>query len=244
MGSSSQNLDLGPIVEETRQCSAIRRPSGLENSFGSVPSLCDPGLTLQCLWHSNLHGAQQDCWDHVITCATKLIPSKQQSLLVTPVEGRAGMLYLETRFRDRTVAEVCLTEVWCTPLCVLRLRLPWKTSVASKGVSVDKKHVICCIIQRCGRRVGSNLSQIVWVDCTLTLKPEAKDKILYLDSSVSVGEILLLLCARCNPFSVHQRQCCGWLIKLHFLFRRNIHPLEASLSSISCAWSLSSIFPA
>lgn len=40
----------------------------------------------------------------------------------------------------------------------------------------------------------------MWVDRTLALEPEAKDRMLHPDPSVSGGEVLLFLGARCNPF--------------------------------------------
>lgn len=67
---------------------------------------------------------------------------------VTPCDsfGKTGMLYLETRFRDRGQQPKFAPGQCSRCLCVLRLTLPWKTSVASKEVSVDKKHVLCCVI--------------------------------------------------------------------------------------------------
>lgn len=149
------------------------------------------------------------------------------------------MLYLETRFRDRGQQQKFAPGQCDRCPCVLRLRLPWKTSVASKGVSVDKKTcpVLCnSILQRCGRRLDSNLSRIVWVDCTLALEPEAKDRMLHPDLSVSGGEILLFLGAGYNPFFSPPSAMLCVTNKSAFLFR-HMHPLETSFF-IFCRWCL------
>lgn len=91
------------------------------------------------------------------------------------------------------------------------------------------------ILQRYGRRLDSSL-RIVWADWTLALEPEAKDRMLHLDPSVSGGEILLFLGAGYNPFFSPPSAMLCVTNKSAFLFRHT-HPLETSFF-IFCRWCL------